>query len=96
MHVIVTYDVVTGTAEGRKRLRNVAKVCKNFGQRVQKSVFECSVSEAKFEEMRRELIRNIDEKADSLRIYRLHEPKDQFVQVFGVDAYVDFNGPLIV
>ena len=40
MEILVTYDVNTETAEGRRRLRRVAKVCERFGQRVQFSVFE--------------------------------------------------------
>jgi CRISPR-associated protein Cas2 len=96
MDVLVSYDVATGDAVGRRRLRKVAKVCVGYGQRVQKSVFECSVNELQMEELRDRLVKCIDEKKDSLRIYRLVEPREKHVESFGRDAYVDFDGPLVV
>jgi len=96
MQVLVTYDVVTETPAGRKRLRKVAQACKNYGQRVQKSVFECTVNEMQYEIMIRDLLKCIDEKEDSLRIYRLKEPKEQFVEEYGVNQSIDFEAPLIV
>ena len=71
MLIIVTYDVSTETAAGRKRLRRVAKVCESMGQRVQKSVFECQVNELQFEELERRLLGEIDEAEDNLRFYPL-------------------------
>lgn len=96
MQVLVAYDVVTETAAGRRRLRKVAQACKNYGQRVQKSVFECSVNQIQYETMLRNLLKCIDEKEDSLRIYRLKEPREQFVEVYGVGETIDFEKPLIV
>lgn len=96
MNVLITYDVSTETAAGRKRLRKVALACLDFGQRVQKSVFECSVSEMQYEEVVRRLLEIIDEKEDSLRVYRLIEPKEKYVQVYGVNTAVDFDEPLVV
>lgn len=96
MQILVTYDVTTETAAGRKRLRKVAQACKNYGQRVQKSVFECNVDEMHYEIMLRSLLECIDEKEDSLRIYRMKEPKDQFVEVYGTDQTVDFEAPLVI
>jgi len=96
MDVLVSYDVATGDAVGRRRLRKVAKVCVGYGQRVQKSVFECSVNELQMEQLRDRLVKCIDEKKDSLRIYRLVEPREKHVESFGRDAYVDFDGPLVV
>ena len=46
MLVLITYDVNTETAAGRKRLRKVAKQCTNYGRRVQNSVFECILDNA--------------------------------------------------
>ena len=74
MHILVTYDVATDSPAGRKRLRRTAQACLNFGQRVQKSVFECSVNEMQYEELTRRLLKIIDEEEDSLRIYRLAQP----------------------
>ena len=94
--MLISYDVSTETPAGRRRLRKVAQVCQDFGQRVQKSVFECSVNEAQFEEVVRRLLDIINKTEDSLRVYRLTEPKDKHVQVYGVDGTVDFNEPLIL
>jgi CRISPR-associated protein Cas2 len=96
MNVLVTYDVSTETPEGRKRLRQVAQQCKNFGQRVQKSVFECSLDDMNYERLIRSLVKIIDKEEDSLRIYRLMEPIEKYVRVYGWDQKVDFEKPLMV
>lgn len=96
MLIIVTYDVSTETAAGRRRLRRVAKVCESMGQRVQKSVFECQVNEMQFEQLERALLVEIDEKEDSLRFYRITEPTKVRVKEYGVNRSMDFEGPLIV
>ena len=70
--------------------------CISFGQRVQKSVFECSVNEMRLEQMRARLLGCIDQKADSLRIYRLIEPREEHVESYGRDTYVDFEEPLVL
>ena len=95
MWIIVAYDVTTETKEGRRILRRVAQACKNFGQRVQKSVFECSVDQARYETLRRNLLKEIDVKEDSLRFYRLQEPRDEHVEEHGVNKTVFFDEPLI-
>jgi len=71
MLVLVSYDVDTTTAEGRKRLRQVAKTCVNYGQRVQRSVFECVVTPAQYAQLKLKLNSIINSKKDSLRIYHL-------------------------
>lgn len=96
MLIIVTYDVSTETAAGRKRLRRVAKACESMGQRVQKSVFECQVNDMQFEQLERTLLAEIDEGEDNLRFYRITEPVDIRVKQFGNFRSVDFEGPLIV
>ncbi|MBI5142022.1 MAG: CRISPR-associated endonuclease Cas2 [Nitrospirae bacterium] len=96
MWVLVSYDVSTETPEGRKRLRRVAQICKNYGQRVQKSVFECQVNEMKFEELRRELLRIINKDEDNLRLYRLTEPRERHVESYGLIKTILFDDePLI-
>jgi CRISPR-associated protein Cas2 len=95
MLVIVTYDVSTETAAGRRRLRRVAKICEGTGQRVQKSVFECRVSLMQYEELERRLLAEIDEKEDNLRLYRLTEPTELHVKEHGNFRATDFDGPLV-
>ena len=96
MEVLVTYDVATDNAEGRRRLRRVAQVCKNYGQRVQKSVFECLVNQIQYEQLVRDLVHNIDEKEDNLRIYRLREPAVKYCKHFGANPSINFDDPLVV
>lgn len=96
MLIIVTYDVSTTTAAGRKRLRRVAKVCESTGQRVQNSVFECKVNQMQLEELERRLLAEIDEKEDNLRVYRLTEPVDMHIKEYGHFRAVDFEGTLVI
>lgn len=96
MLIIVTYDVSTETAAGRKRLRRVARACERVGQRVQKSVFECTVDEMQFEKLERELLAEINEEQDNLRFYRITEPVELRVKQYGCFRSVDFEGPLVV
>lgn len=96
MNVLVAYDVNTETKEGRRRLRHVAKACKNHGQRVQYSVFECSVTETQMERLRQRLLEIINVEEDNLRIYFLKGERDQFLETHGKNLYIDFDGPLIV
>jgi len=97
MLILVSYDVSTETSEGRRRLRRVAKTCLNFGQRVQKSVFECRVDSSKLEILKQHLLDEIDETEDNLRMYRIGEPLGKNVMEFGTFKSVDFDDdPLIV
>jgi CRISPR-associated protein Cas2 len=96
VNILVSYDVNTEDKAGRNRLRRVAIVCKNYGQRVQYSVFECTVNEMQFEKLRAELLKTIDKKVDNLRIYRLAGDRERCVESYGVDKYVDFTEPLII
>lgn len=96
MLILVSYDVSTVTTDGQRRLRRVAKICLNYGQRVQKSVFECKVDQANFEQMKSKLLDIIDVNEDSLRFYRLNEPLKKNVMEFGKFHAVDFEEPLIV
>lgn len=96
MEVLITYDVSTESAEGRRRLRRVAKVCEAYGQRVQKSVFECALSAADLERLKHRLISEVKLKEDSLRIYRLLEPREKHVQVIGQRPAYDLRDPLVL
>ena len=96
MEILVTYDVSTETREGQRRLRRVATICLGYGQRVQKSVFECQVTMAQMEELEDKLVRTIDPAQDSIRIYRLVEPRERYVKMHGTRPEFDFREPLIV
>jgi CRISPR-associated protein Cas2 len=96
LDILIAYDVATESREGQRRLRRVAQVCKDFGQRVQKSVFECSVNEMQFFLLRQRLLECINPQEDNLRIYRLVEPRERYVEAHGKNLYVDFDDPLIL
>lgn len=96
MELLVTYDVATDTPEGERRLRRVAKVMEGFGQRVQKSVFECVLDGADLARMEAALVRVMDEEEDSVRVYRLLEPREQHVRVLGWGLRHDLHDPLII
>lgn len=96
MMVLVTYDVNTETEEGRKRLRRVAKICENRGQRVQNSVFECLVDPAQFADLRQRLIEEINITADSLRFYFLGSNWKRRVEHVGAKPTYDPEGTIII
>jgi len=96
MFVLVSYDVATSEPGGPRRLRRVAKVCKNFGQRVQFSVFECIVDPAQWTAFRQRLISEIDPDADSLRFYFLGANWRHRVEHVGAKASIDQEGPLVI
>ena len=94
--ILVTYDVSTETSEGRRRLRRVAKVCKNYGQRVQKSVFECLVDPAQWTRLRQRLVDETKPDEDSLRFYFLGKNWKVRVEHVGVQKSYDPEEPLVV
>jgi len=96
MLVVVCYDVSTIEPEGQRRLRRVAKVCKDYGQRVQFSVFECELDPAKWTFFRQKLIDEIDPEEDSLRFYFLGSNWKRRIEQIGVKKSYDPDDPLIV
>ena len=96
MMVLITYDVNVTSETGNSRLRNVAKQCKNYGQRVQNSVFECLVDPTQFAELKHRLERIIDPEKDSLRYYFLGKNWKKNVEHFGAKATYDPEGVLII
>ena len=94
--VVVAYDVSTETKEGRRRLRRVARACEDFGQRVQKSVFECVVRERDWVLLRARLLSEFDAREDSLRFYFLDESSRERTEHHGVKRPIDVEAPLIV
>ena len=96
MLVVVCYDVSTVERKGQRRLRRVAKACKDYGQRVQFSVFECDIDPAQWAVLRQKLIDEIDPKMDSLRFYFLGSNWRRRVEQIGAKKSYDPDGPLIV
>lgn len=94
MLVIITYDVNTQNSAGKKRLRNVAKVCVNYGQRVQNSVFECVMDQAKCREVKHKLTGLIDKEHDSLRFYYLGKSFNRFL-IISLDVLICRYSPLL-
>ena len=96
MLVLITYVVNTETAAGKRRLRQVAKQCVNYGRRVQNSVFECEMDAAKCREVKAILEEIIDVEKDSLRFYYLGNNYRNKVDHIGVKDSLDMKGPLIM
>jgi len=94
--VLITYDVNTQTANGRRRLHQVAKQCENYGQRVQNSVFECVLDAAKCREVLHILENIIDASEDSLRLYYLGNNYKGKVEHIGIKPSFDVEGPMII
>jgi len=96
--VVITYDVSTSTAAGRRRLSRVARACVDHGQRVQNSVFECRLPPARFAELRRRLLDEICPEEDSLRFYFLgrEDRARRRIEHHGTKSIPDLEGPLIV
>lgn len=96
MMVLVTYDVSTQSKAGKSRLRRVARVCVDYGQRVQNSVFECLVDPIQFEELKNKLESIIDIEEDSLRYYLLGRNWKRRVEHVGAKESYDPEGTLTI
>ncbi len=96
MLVVVAYDVSTETDEGKRRLRRVAKLCEDVGQRVQNSVFECLVDAAQWVRLRARLVGEIEQADDSLRFYFLGDNWERRVEHVGAKPSYNPQGPLIL
>lgn len=96
MLVVVSYDVSTVEEDGQRRLRRVAKVCKDHGQRVQFSVFECLVDPARWVSFRDKLIKEINPETDSLRFYFLGANWKRRLEHVGAKKGFDVEDPLVV
>ena len=93
--VLITYDVSTTSDGGKKRLRRVARACRDYGQRVQYSVFECEVEPAQWVKLRARLLKEIDSAEDSLRFYQLGANWKPRVEHVGAKPVLDLDGPLM-
>lgn len=96
MYILITYDINVTSAKGQSRLRKVSKICVNYGQRVQNSVFECKLTEAELLKLKNQLLDVIDMKMDSLRFYRLGDNYDKKVQHIGAKETYKFEDAMII
>jgi len=96
MQLLVTYDVATSSEGGKRRLRRVAKVCLDYGQRVQNSVFECKIDQAQFVALRNKILAIADCELDSVRFYFLGNEWDGRVEHHGSKPTLNIDGPLLV
>ena len=96
MLVVITYDVNTETAAGRKRLRQIARQCVNYGQRVQDSVFECLLDTAQCRSLQNKLCKIMDPEKDSLRFYYLGNKYENKIEHLGAKRGYEPEGVLMV
>ena len=96
MLVLITYDVNTEDAAGRKRLRQIAKKCVDYGQRVQNSVFECLLDAAQCRSLQAKLLAIMDPEKDSLRFYYLGNQYEKKIEHFGCETAYSPEDPLIL
>lgn len=96
MNILITYDVDTTEREGQKRLRQVAKACTDYGQRVQNSVFECEVTDVQLVVLKDRLKSIINMGVDSIRIYHLNKNEKRRVEVIGIETSFNVNETIII
>ena len=96
MLMLVSYDVSTVDKAGRRRLRQIAKACQDFGVRVQNSVFECNVDPAQWVELKEELEDIFDPETDSLRYYNLGDKYSTRIEHVGAKPALDLEQPLLL
>ena len=96
MLVLITYDVDTISETGQKRLRKVAKLCQDYGQRVQNSVFECRLSEAQFVVLKNKLGSIMNHDLDNIRFYFLGNNWNNRIESLGKNCSVNLDGELII
>ena len=96
MFILIAYDVSTTDRAGQRRLRQVARACKDYGVRVQKSLFECQLGKTEWAALRSRLLKVIDPKQDSLKFYYLDEDAKDNAEHHGVGEPVDLSEPLVL
>lgn len=96
MFVLISYDVNTEDAAGRRRLRKIAKQCINYGQRVQNSVFECVLDAAQLRALEAKLVATMDQEKDSLRFYNLGNNYSEKIRHYGINPGYDPADPMIL
>jgi len=95
MLVIVTYDIAVSSRNGARRLHRAAKICSNYGRRVQNSVYECIVNSTYFQKLKHELLDVINTTEDTIRFYNLGNNYKNKVEYYGMNNGTDVSGDLI-
>lgn len=96
MKIVISYDVKTDVSGGKKRLRRIAKLLESYGQRVQFSVFECELDEGKWLMLKSRIVKEINPKEDSLRIYRLGNNWEKKVEQIGVKKHFEMTQDVLI
>lgn len=96
MYILITYDVDTVSEMGQKRLRQVARICKDYGLRVQNSVFECEVTEAQYVKLKDALSTVMDKSLDSIRFYHLNKNDNRRVVTIGKETSYNVKEAIIL
>lgn len=96
MELLVAYDIETASEEGARRLHRVAGVCERFGVRVQYSLFECRLDDARFESLKIELQDVMDSRLDAIDIYRFERPISVARTSLGRTRLRESGGPWII
>ena len=96
MYILITYDVDTISTSGQKRLRRVARICKDYGQRVQNSVFECEMTEAQYVKLKDVLTAVMDKQLDSIGFYHLYKNENRRIETVGRETSYNFNNAIIL
>ncbi len=95
MLVLVTYDIAVSSSNGQRRLGKAAKVCINYGRRVQNSVYECIVDAAEYQQLKQELLAIINNEEDTVRFYKIGNNYRSKVEYYGLDNGIDVDSELI-
>ena len=96
MFILICYDVATSTKAGERRLRRIARICENYGQRVQNSVFECQIPSALFVGVKDQLLHEMDKEEDSMRFYFMGKTAGSKVLHIGTKDSYDIDGTLLI
>ena len=96
MLILITYDVNTETSGGKKRLSKIAKICVNYGQRVQNSVFECDLDASQYLLVKNQLLKTMNEDTDSIRFYNLGNKYNKKIEQYGCKNSYDPEGDLLL
>lgn len=95
MNILITYDINVQSKEGRRRLNRMAKICLNYGQRVQNSVYECDLDSGQLFQLKQEVQETYNAKEDSVRIYKLGKNYKQSVLHYGIKEVLAPEDPII-